>query len=167
MYGSQLWGNARNSTIDIVQRAQSKILRTITGNIHSDLNILPVKEVIAEQKEKYFTMLSLHRNHLARGLTRLSNQSRLRRNDGFVPNVFMYSATVDVLYGPSPSPTLSTSYHPWFPTLTTLYGPRYFPFNFKPVPYWVRLMATKSFNWNFFSTFLFASNAFLFSAWIL
>jgi len=89
MYSSQLWGNASNSNIDIVQRAQSKILRTITGapwcfrneNILRDLNILPVKEVIAEQKEKYFTKLSLHPNHLARGLTRLSNQSRLRRND--------------------------------------------------------------------------------------
>jgi len=31
MYSSQLWGNASNSNIDIVQRAQSKILRTITG----------------------------------------------------------------------------------------------------------------------------------------
>jgi len=46
-----------------------------------DLNILSVKEVIAEQMEKYFTKLSLHPYHLARGLTRLSHQSRLRRND--------------------------------------------------------------------------------------
>jgi len=60
MYGSQLWGTASNSNIDIVQRAQSNILRTITGeNIHRDLNILSVKEVIAEQKENYFTKLSL------------------------------------------------------------------------------------------------------------
>ncbi|KAH8316575.1 hypothetical protein KR067_010719, partial [Drosophila pandora] len=90
MYGSQLWGNATsNSNIDIVQRAQSKIMRTITGapwyvrneNIHRHLNILPVKDVIAEQKEKYFSKLLSHSNHLASGLTRLSNQSRLRRND--------------------------------------------------------------------------------------
>ncbi|XP_060662116.1 uncharacterized protein LOC132795433 [Drosophila nasuta] len=74
MYGSQLWGNASNSNIDIVQRAQSNILRTITGapwyvrneNIQRDLNILPAKEVIAEQKKKYFTKLLLHPNHLAR-----------------------------------------------------------------------------------------------------
>jgi len=89
MYGSQLWGNASNGSIDIVQRVQSEILRTITGppwyvrneNMHRDLNILPVKEVIAKQKEKYFTKLLLHRNPLARGLTRLSNQSRNRCND--------------------------------------------------------------------------------------
>jgi len=76
-----------NNNIDIVQRVQSKILRTITGaqlyvrneNIHRDLNILPVKEVIAAQKKKYLTKLLLHPNHLARGLTRLSNKSCLRR----------------------------------------------------------------------------------------
>jgi len=92
IYGSQLWGYASNSNIDIVQRAQSKILRAITGalwalwyvrneNIRRDLNILSVKEVFAEQKEKFFTKLSLQPNHMPRGLTRLRNQSRLRRND--------------------------------------------------------------------------------------
>jgi len=65
MYGSQLWGNASNSNIDIVL--------TITGapwyeNIHRVLNVLPVKEVIEAQKEKYFTMLSLYQ------VPRLSNQ---------------------------------------------------------------------------------------------
>lgn len=88
-YGCQLWGNASNSNIDIIQRAQTKILRTITGapwyvrnaNIHKDLNVPPVKDEIAEKKEKYLNKLSTHPNQLARRLTRLSSRSRLRRND--------------------------------------------------------------------------------------
>jgi len=50
-YGSQLWGIASRTNIDITQRVQSKILRTITGepwyirnqNIHRDLSIHTVK----------------------------------------------------------------------------------------------------------------------------
>lgn len=88
-YGSQLWGNASNSNIDIIQRAQSKILRTITGapwyvrneNIQRDLNIPSVRDEIAKIMEKYNSKLSTHPNHLARGLTRLCSRSRLRRND--------------------------------------------------------------------------------------
>jgi len=55
-----LWGNASRSNIDIVQRAQSRILRIITGapwylrneNIHRDLQIKLVIEGIAEKKVK-------------------------------------------------------------------------------------------------------------------
>lgn len=88
-YGSQLWGNASNSNIDIIQRAQSKILRTITGapwyvrseNIQRDLNIPSVTNAITELKEKYHSKLHTHPNHLARGLIQLSSRSRLRRKD--------------------------------------------------------------------------------------
>jgi len=67
--GSQLWGNACSSNIDIIQRAQSKILKTIAGapwyvrneNIHRDLNVLYVKD--------------------ARRLTRVCSRSRFKRND--------------------------------------------------------------------------------------
>jgi len=60
-YGSQLRGNASSSNIDIIQRIQSKILRTITGapwyirnqNIHRDLGILTVKDELDKQKASY------------------------------------------------------------------------------------------------------------------
>lgn len=88
-YGSQLWGSASNSSVEIIQRAQSKILRTITGapwyvrneNIQRDLTVSPVRDEIAQQMLNYRTKLSTHPNSLARDLTRLSSQSRLRRTD--------------------------------------------------------------------------------------
>lgn len=51
-YGLQLYGNASSSNIEVLQRAQSKILRTITeapwfisnDNIHKDLNVIKVKD---------------------------------------------------------------------------------------------------------------------------
>lgn len=88
-YGSQLWGNASRTNIDIIQRAQSKILRTITGapwyirnqNIHRDLGILAVKDEIDMQKASYNVKLSAHPNPLARVLIRASNRTRLQRTD--------------------------------------------------------------------------------------
>jgi len=88
-YGSQLWGNACSSNIDVIQRAQSKILRTITGapwyvrneNIHRDLNVIYVKDEIARQKASYNIKLSSHPNPLAQGLTRVCSRTRLKRND--------------------------------------------------------------------------------------
>ena len=49
-YGLELYGNTCNTNIEIIQRAQSKILRSMTGapwfisndNIHKDLGILKV-----------------------------------------------------------------------------------------------------------------------------
>jgi len=77
------------ANFDILQRAQSKILKTISGapwyvrnqNIQRDLNILPVINAITELMEKYQSKLSSHPNHLARNLTQLSSRSRLRRKD--------------------------------------------------------------------------------------
>jgi len=88
-YGSQLWGNASWSNIDIIQRVQSKIMRTITGapwyirnqNIHRDLSILTVKDEIDKHKASYNEKLSVHPNRPARGLTWVSSRSRLQRND--------------------------------------------------------------------------------------
>lgn len=88
-YGSELWGNASSSNIDVIQRAQSKVLRTITGapwyirneDIHRDLGIPLVKVEISQLQEKYKRKLSTHQNPLARSLNQVSQQSRLRRND--------------------------------------------------------------------------------------
>jgi len=60
-YGSQLWRKASSSNIDLIQRVQLKILRTITEapwyirnqNIHRDLGILTVKDEIDKQKASY------------------------------------------------------------------------------------------------------------------
>jgi len=72
-----------------MQSAQSKILKAITGapwyvrndNIQRDLNILPVRDKMAQTMESYYNKLLTHPNYLARALTRVSSRSRLRRND--------------------------------------------------------------------------------------
>ena len=73
-YGLELYGNASSSNIEIIQRAQSKILRIMTGapwfvrneNIHKDLNISEVKTEFAKIREKHITKLQSHVNPLAR-----------------------------------------------------------------------------------------------------
>lgn len=60
-YGIQLWGTASNSNIEILQRYQSKTLRSIVTApwyvrndvIHRDLNISTVKEEISKFSKKY------------------------------------------------------------------------------------------------------------------
>lgn len=62
---AELWGKASRSNIDIVKRAQSRILRIITEalwylrneNIHRDLQIKLVLEIISEKKVKYIWYL--------------------------------------------------------------------------------------------------------------
>lgn len=88
-YGSELWGSASKSNIEIVQRAQSKILRTMTGapwyvrsaNIHRDLNIKHVNDVLIEKKVKYLKKLDSHPNPLAKHLLKTRSSTRLQRND--------------------------------------------------------------------------------------
>lgn len=93
-YGIQLWGTASISNIELIQRAQSKILRTITGapwyvrnsNIHRDLNVPLVKDEFLKMKMKYIERLENHPNPLARVLTQSRTHSRLRRAD--LPPIF-------------------------------------------------------------------------------
>ena len=88
-YGIQLWGTASNTSIDIIQRAQSKILRSIVGapwyirneNIHRDLNIPLVKDEIKITQGRYIEKLKVHPNPLARLLVQTHSSSRLRRAD--------------------------------------------------------------------------------------
>lgn len=88
-YGAQLWGNASTSNIDIIQRAQSKILRGITGapwyfrneSLHRDLKIPVVKDEILCIKQKHREKLGQHTNYLARNLRLTTSSSRLRRGD--------------------------------------------------------------------------------------
>ena len=88
-YGLQLYGNTCNTNIEVIQRVQSKILRSMTGaprflsndNIHKDLRIPKVKKEFERIKLIYLQKLRNHTNVLARPLANLSTVSRLRRAD--------------------------------------------------------------------------------------
>lgn len=83
-YGIQLWGTASNSNIEILQRFQSKVLRTIVNApwfvpnemIQKDLKIASVKEEIRIYSEKYCKRLSTHPNDLAVNLLNEKNDKR-------------------------------------------------------------------------------------------
>ncbi|KAH8385844.1 hypothetical protein KR200_001937 [Drosophila serrata] len=84
-YGIQLWGTASNSNIEILQRFQSKMLRKIVNapfyvtnvNIHNDLNIPFVKDVIRKHSIAYVNKLQSHTNTL--GINLADNSSEIRR----------------------------------------------------------------------------------------
>ena len=71
-YGIQLWGTAKNSNVEILQRYQSKTLRFVTqapwfvtnAAIHKDLNICLVKDTVIEFSSKYVERLSNHNKPL-------------------------------------------------------------------------------------------------------
>lgn len=83
-YGIQLWGTASNSNLAIIQRFQSKTLRTIVNApwyipndvIHKDLKMKTVKEEIQAHSEKYQRKLKQHPNQLAVNLLDVSTALR-------------------------------------------------------------------------------------------
>lgn len=91
-YGIQLWGTACNSNIEILQRFQSKVLRTIVNApwyvpnaiIQRDLKIPSVKDEITNFSKKYEDRLSAHPNELA--VTLLNTDNDLRRLKRFKPS---------------------------------------------------------------------------------
>lgn len=76
-YGSSLFGSAKKSNIKTLQAFQYKYLRLITGapwyirsdNLHRDLQIPPVTEVIKWQSKKFFQKLHNHENTLVQELS--------------------------------------------------------------------------------------------------
>lgn len=90
-YGIQLWGTACNSNIEILQRYQSKVLRSIVNApwyvpnaiIQRDLKIKSVKDEIKNFSKKYQSRLSVHPNNLAVNL--LNTDNELRRLKRFKP----------------------------------------------------------------------------------
>ena len=86
-YGIELWGCASKSNTAIMQRAQSKILRTITNapwyvtnhTLHTDLNIPYVSEIINERINKHLSKLESHPNPLLETLTQTTRNRRLKR----------------------------------------------------------------------------------------
>jgi hypothetical protein len=86
-YGIELWGCASKSNIAIIQRAQSKILRSLTNapfyvsnlTLHKDLKIPYVTELIKENSPKYFNKLENHSNPLLQPLLQPHENRRLKR----------------------------------------------------------------------------------------
>ena len=88
-YGIQLWGTASKSSIEKIQKVQSKILRTICGapwyvknkNIHNDLKIDTINEEINKCSTRYSDKLRNHPNNLASELLNRNYIKRLKRSD--------------------------------------------------------------------------------------
>jgi hypothetical protein len=86
-YGIELWGCASKSNITIMQRAQSKILRTITNapryvtnhTLHTDLNSPYVCEVINERTNKHLSKLQSLPNPPVETLTQPTPNRRPKR----------------------------------------------------------------------------------------
>ena len=85
-YGIQLWATASNSNIEILQRFQSKTLRSFVDApwyisnkaIHDDLEIPLVKDEIKRFSKHYLDRLSNHNNPLA--IMLLDDTNEVRRH---------------------------------------------------------------------------------------
>ena len=86
-YGIELWGCASKSSIVIVHRSQSKILRATVNSswfvtnhtLHTDFNIPYVNDVIHEGINKHHNKLEAHSNPLSEALLQPVNTRRLKR----------------------------------------------------------------------------------------
>jgi len=86
-YGIELWGCANKSNIAIMQRCQSKLLRTIANapwyvnnhTLHTDLHIPYVLTVIHDRINKLRTTLASHPNPLMEPIHRPAHKRRLKR----------------------------------------------------------------------------------------
>lgn len=90
-YGIQLWGTAANSNLEILQRYQNKVLRTIVDApyyvpnyiLHIDLHIPTIQEEIKSVNVKYRDKLTDHPNSLA--MQQLVNSCVRKRLKRFKP----------------------------------------------------------------------------------
>jgi hypothetical protein len=86
-YGIELWGCATKSNTAVIQRYQSKLLRTIINTLwyvsnqtlHSHLHIPHVRTVFREQRATHRTALDSHPNPLIEPLVHPPNNRRLKR----------------------------------------------------------------------------------------
>ena len=87
-YGIQLWGTAANSNLEILQRFQSKVLRSIVNaawyitnaQLHRELQVKTIKEEIKAKAHQYKSRILNHPNELAAQLMSTSQTfKRLRR----------------------------------------------------------------------------------------
>ena len=91
-YGSQLWGCAKKSNVDLIQRSQNKILRSIVNapwyarnkDIHRELDVETVTEVIRNNAESHQRRLQNHVNTEAAQLVYTQcHTRRLKRTKPF------------------------------------------------------------------------------------
>jgi hypothetical protein len=83
-----IWGCASKTNIAIIQRAQSKILRSITNapwyvsnlTLHKDLETPYVTETIRENSTKHYNKLENHSNPLLQPLLQPHENRGLQRN---------------------------------------------------------------------------------------
>lgn len=102
-YGIQLWGSASHSNIEILERFQSKTMRTMfkipqhisNKYVNLDFNIRTVKQEIATYSRQYQCRLEQHRNELATRLWGIGSLqfSRLKRNS--IPDLANRFADID------------------------------------------------------------------------
>ena len=86
-YSIALWGCASKSNISVIQRYQSKLLRTITNapwyvtnqTLHSDLRILYVRSVLQDYIHKHRSALEVHSNPLVEPLLHTTHTRSLKR----------------------------------------------------------------------------------------
>jgi len=86
-YGIELWGCASKSNTVIIQRSQSKILRTIANaprhvtnhNLHTEFNIPYTSDVIHERINKHHNKPEAHPNPLLQPPLQPINTRRLKR----------------------------------------------------------------------------------------
>lgn len=80
-YGIQLWGSASHSNVEILQRYQNKVLKTLINapwftrntEVHEYLEIPTVKDEIKSSSVSYNRRLERHSNHLATQLIHTDN----------------------------------------------------------------------------------------------
>jgi len=86
-YGIPLWGTESNSNIEILQRFQNKVIRSIVNApcyvpntiLHTDLQTPTVKEEITNFSTKYREKLLTHPNELIPALLDQEEPRRLKR----------------------------------------------------------------------------------------
>jgi hypothetical protein len=86
-YGIELWGCASNSIIAILQRFQSKILRSMANapryvssfTIHNDIGIPFIKDFQQERRTEHHDRLEVHPDKLLQPLLEKQNNRRLKR----------------------------------------------------------------------------------------
>jgi hypothetical protein len=86
-YGIELWGWGSNSSIAILYRCHSKILRSMAdapryvsnSTLHNDLGIPFIKDVLQESSTKHHDRLEVHPNALLQPLLEKQNNRRLKR----------------------------------------------------------------------------------------
>lgn len=91
-YGIQLWGTASNSNLEILQRFQNKVLRSIvnapwyvtSSSIEKDLQMPSIREEIKRHSSNYSDRINEHKNTLAKQL--FDNTGEVRRLKRFKPN---------------------------------------------------------------------------------